>query len=140
MQQQSTRLQAIQTTITKRQTINVIDSLSHTLDITRSCSAHHISPSDLLTAISTHSLQDRYTAAIQACAELLALQTIAIADASDNDKLRIQARQWLAERILPHRYGSKVQHTIQADNATLRGRLNQARARVGGTPKVVDDN
>ena len=63
---------------------------------------------------------EQYTRAREAQAELWADEVVSISDeavtAADNVKvqaarLRVDARKWVAAKLLPKRYGDKVQHT-----------------------------
>lgn len=92
-------------------------------------------------------LQKRYEIAMQARADVLAEQTIDIADDGSNDtyldedgnkktdhdvvsrsKLRVAARQWYIAKVAPKKYGDKVDlnHGGQADNplVALLGKLS----------------
>jgi len=59
----------------------------------------------------------RYAAARESAMELKADEILEIADAEDEDvqrsRLRVDTRKWLMSKIIPQRYGDKVQHTGQ---------------------------
>ncbi len=62
---------------------------------------------------------EQYTRARQAQAEFQADEIIEIADAAEHGaseavqaaRLRVDARKWIAAKLLPKRYGDKLQHT-----------------------------
>lgn len=80
-------------------------------------------------------LRARYAAARDIGADSLVEQILDIADNQDNDigidgqgnhvqvsrdRLRIDARKWLAAKLAPHRYGEKVEITHQGGSNPLR--------------------
>ena len=68
-------------------------------------------------------LSDRYTRAKSISSEFHADQILAIADEADNQtfqvaRLQIDARKWVASKLVPNKYGEKTQidHTSSDDS------------------------
>ena len=87
-------------------------------------------------------LRDRYTKAREDAADVLAEEIIDIADASpgvtehgvdngavNHQRLRVDARKWVAAKLKPRKYGERVDMSIEG-KVTLEGLLTAAREQV----------
>lgn len=81
--------------------------------------------------------RDAFRAALEAKAEIYAAEIVELADredlAPDDKRVRVDARKWVASRLLPQRYGDRVQvdakvQLVPALDLTLSG----------PTPRIID--
>lgn len=78
------------------------------------------------------SLATDYGRAQQSRAEIMAAEVVAIADSDDDPqraKNRMQARQWLASKLNPRKYGDRLDINIE-QRIDISAVLSEARARV----------
>lgn len=79
--------------------------------------------------------RERYTRAQEARAEAFADEIVSIADGSgdhNRDRLRVDARKWVAARLLPMRYGDRIAN--RGDDKPEQPQTEQAEAPSASSP------
>jgi hypothetical protein len=73
-----------------------------------------ITHSTALEAIERHGLADQYARARDERADVLAEESLQIADVgsgdAQRDRLRLDARKWFISKLAPKKYGDKIEH------------------------------
>lgn len=90
----------------------VWDMLDCGIAFSRICDATGLAKQSLLEWIDSGANAERAALARTRAARALADETVEIADLSGEAKLRIQTRQWTAERFDRRTYGQKVEHEV----------------------------
>lgn len=100
--------------------LEILDAIENGASMTAACKARNVSASAFLAAIRRETLETEYQASQRARADLLAWETVHIADTDPDPQRarnRISARQWVAGRVNPDAWGDK--RTV-----SLEGRLD----------------
>lgn len=83
---------------------------------------------------------EQYARAKEESAELFADEIVSIADEGDDpirDRLRIDARKWVASKLKPKKYGEKITQEISV--SPLKAILDDISGNSTGLPTPVDD-
>lgn len=129
----------IQNTVTK-----VLESVMEGYPIARALKLNSMDKSVFYRAIAENPiLGEFYNRAQIVKAELLVDEAIDIADNSDDAmkaRNQIDIRKWYASKILPHKFGEKIDITI-TQNVDVKGAIEEAKKRVRVvTPSLPTDS
>lgn len=107
------------------------DSIEH--GVTPALKANGVRPGPFFDFLSSHpTLMNKYLTYQQTRAELMADEMVEISNDEhipiDRIKVMLASRQWFAPRVLPKKYGDKLQVDVN-HKLDLRGALEEARAR-----------
>jgi len=111
----------------------IFDTLMEGHSIINALKAHSFDKNAFFKAVAENPIySDLYNRAQAVKAELLVDEAIDIADNSDDAmkaRNQIDIRKWYASKILPHKFGEKIDITI-TQNVDVKGAIEEAKKRV----------
>ena len=108
------------TSVTKEQMNEICDRLAKGESLRSICKDKHMPPTNTVTdaVIYDKEFAEQYTRARGKQADYYADQIVEIADTADDynlARIQIDARKWVASKLLPKRWGDKVEHEHTGD-------------------------
>jgi len=113
----------------------ILDELLQGITIRKACAKFGVSSSTFLYRVTTggNELSGRYARVMEARADVLADETIDIADDESKDPNRarnqIQARQWVTSKTAPKKFGDRIDLNV-TQSLDIRAILADARGRL----------
>jgi hypothetical protein len=118
--------------------LKAIDEIANGKSIHEACKTAGMSYSSFHNYVSSPDYLDKYARAMEKRADFIFSEIIDIADNNDpnadvqRDKLRVDARKWVVSKMLPKKYGDKIQ--LGDDN----GVMQKLDSFLGAVEKSVD--
>jgi hypothetical protein len=116
----------------KEDILDVLDLISQGLSIRKACDQISMAPRTFMDYIAKPEYSQQYAQAMEKRADALFDQIIDIADVGSGDfmrdRLRVDARKWVVSKMLPKKYGDKIDENAMS-NQKLEIIINDRRNR-----------